>query len=501
MPALELVIALCVATLIPLVALWFIYKRDLYATGSIDSVVISFIGGAGAFVVAYLLHSWLLRQGVSFQNLSRNIAPFSEEILKALVLIWLVRRRNFTYFVDGAIYGFAAGIGFAIVENFNYIFGQESSVLSVAIGRTLSSNLVHATTSALVGITLGLGRFQRGSWRRLLYLLVGLLAAAAVHSGFNHMLFELNASPILVFLYAVLAGLGGSGVIVGFIRAGLTNERRWIEETLGEADRVTKNEARVVHQLAEAGVILSPLAQRFGKEKATLIGECLVTQARLGILRKTLEKLPEEWMRQETQANIDQMQIEMDALRRRVGAYPMLYLRNIFPETQRSVWSRLEQVTEPVADNSGLRMTDIVDEPDELRRAVMRLLLRKRGRATLAELEEGLQSLASEILPTQAETSQVLAGLIRSGWLSRRLGQPETYQVNLKRKEGARLSNDIWGRLETLSLGQAGQRTDGEEREGLWKSLKEQLEEQVAAQPTPQAKGWWSGLAERIPED
>ncbi|MBN1147197.1 MAG: PrsW family intramembrane metalloprotease [Anaerolineales bacterium] len=501
MPALELTIALLVAALIPLAALWFIYKRDLYATGSIDSIIASFLGGAGAFVLAYLLHTWLLQQGIAFSILSRNIAPFSEEILKALVLAWLVRRRNFTYFVDGAIYGFAAGIGFAIMENFNYVFGQESSALTVAIGRTLSSNLVHATTSALVGITLGLGRFQRGLWRRWLYLLGGLLVAVAVHSGYNHMLFDLHAAPMLVFLYAVLAGLGGSGAIVGIIRVGLAEERCWIQETLGEADRVTRNEARAVHQLAEIGVILAPLAQRFGKEEATLIGECLVMQARLGILRKTLEKLPEEWMRQETQANIDQLQKEMDALRRRVGTFAMLYLRNIFPDTNRSVWSRLEQITESAGSSAGLRMIDILDEPDALRRAIMKLLLRKKGRATLAELEEGLQNLASQALDDQQGIAQALAGLVNAGRLTRLACQPETYQINLRFREGARLPNDIWSSLEILSLGQVDGRIDRENRESLWGSLKAQLEEQVAAQSSSPAGGLWSSLADKISED
>lgn len=341
----QLVIALLIATAIPLVALWIIYKRNLYAAGTIESVIYCFLWGALAFVAAYLLHIALIRlTGVTFPTLTRYIAPFSEEILKALILVWLVRRRNFTYFVDGAVYGFAVGIGFAVLENYSYILSRESAALSVAIGRTLSSNLVHATSSAAIGVTLGLGRFQRGRLRRSLYLLGGLLTAAAIHAGYNSMLLLLSSKPLLVFLYAMVAGLGGTGLIIVLIQRGLAEERQWIAETLGDFTRITGNEARAVDQLAEINVVLTPLIERFGKEKAALIAQCLVVQARLGIYRKTLAKLPEEDMRRDAEARITELLKEMEILRRKIGAYPMLYLRLIFTENNHSTWDRLENI-------------------------------------------------------------------------------------------------------------------------------------------------------------
>jgi protease PrsW len=345
MATVQMVIALLIATAIPLVALWIIYKRNLYAAGTIDSVIYCFLWGALAFVLAYVLHTALVRlAGIDFPTLTRYIAPFSEEILKALILIWLVRRANFTYFVDGAIYGFAIGIGFAVLENYDYILSSQSTALSVAIGRTLSSNLVHATSSAMVGVTLGLGRFQRGQARRSLFLLGGLLAAVLLHGGYNSALVSLSSQPVWVFVVAFLTGLGGTALIIGIIQRGLAEERRWIAESLGDFQRITAGEAKAVDQLAEINAILKPLAERFGKEKAALIGQVLVLQARLGIYRKTLAKLPEEWMRQDAETRIAQLNKDMERLRRKIGVYPMLYLRQIFPEKNRSTWDRLENI-------------------------------------------------------------------------------------------------------------------------------------------------------------
>ncbi|MBN2550491.1 MAG: PrsW family intramembrane metalloprotease [Anaerolineales bacterium] len=341
----QLVIALLIATAIPLVALWIIYKRNLYAAGTIESVLYCFVWGALAFVAAYLLHTALVRlAGVNFPTLTRYIAPFSEEILKALILVWLVRQRNFTYFVDGAVYGFAVGIGFAVLENYNYILSRESAALTVAIGRTLSSNLVHAVSSAAVGVTLGLGRFQRARFQRSLYLVGGLLIAAVIHGGYNSMLVMMSSRPGMVFLYAVLAGFSGTGLIMILIQRGLAEERQWIAETLGTFERITSHEARAVDQLAEINVVLTPLIERFGKNKAALIAQCLVVQARLGIYRKTLAKLPEEQMRREAEIRITELLKEMEILRRKIGVYPMMYLRLTFSEKNRSTWDRLENI-------------------------------------------------------------------------------------------------------------------------------------------------------------
>jgi RsiW-degrading membrane proteinase PrsW (M82 family) len=151
-----LYIALAIATVVPAVFLIFLYGRDFYGTGSFRTVLLCFAWGMVAFGLAYGISD------IIFSNdlLTRNqwvqlVAPITEEILKALILIYLVRRPNFTYFVDGAVYGFAAGIGFAVVENWSYVLGFGGAGLGVAVGRVLSTNLVHATASALVGIALG----------------------------------------------------------------------------------------------------------------------------------------------------------------------------------------------------------------------------------------------------------------------------------------------------------------------------------------------------------
>lgn len=336
-----LFVALAIATIVPLVFLYVIYTLDLYGTGSFRLIIACFAWGGVAFGLAYVINSAMLNYDlVSFETFQRFSAPIIEEILKALILIYLVRRPNFTYFVDGAIYGFAAGMGFAVFENYFYLFGNPGAALGVGVGRVLSTNLIHATGSALVGIALGWARFQRSKGRAVLQVAGGFLVAMGLHIAFNNLVTRVSSS--LLLLYAALAGFGGAGVIWFFIKRGLAEAKSWIEETLGAADRVTTGEAAVVNRLANVQEILAPLAQTFGKEKAAQIERFLLIQAKLGIQRKTLEKLNDEKMRKAVEAQMAQLRTEMDEARRSVGAYCMLYLRNIFPEEASPLWGRLE---------------------------------------------------------------------------------------------------------------------------------------------------------------
>lgn len=329
-----------IATLIPLVTLYVIYALDLYKMGAFRTVLLCFAWGGVAFLLARTVNRYVYFQGlVALENIPRYFAPVAEELLKALILVYLVRRRNFTYFVDGAIYGFAIGIGFAIFENYEYILATPGAGLITAISRVISTNLIHASATSLVGVALGLARFRRTAGHFAL-LVAGLVAAMLLHGIFNNVVTRDIPGPVL--LYSALLGFAGVGLIAYLIFRGLAEQRQWIEEKLGAADRVTGGEARIVHRLEDMHDILAPLREIFGEEKGDQIEEFLMKQARLGILRKTLDKLPDEKMRQGVEKQMEEIRLEMDKARRLVGSYAMLYVRKIFPEEGSPLWGLME---------------------------------------------------------------------------------------------------------------------------------------------------------------
>ncbi len=333
-----MIIPAIVAIAIPLAFLYLVRWLDLYASGSFKVLLICLGWGVAAFFLALQINTFV-GSIVGFGLLVVLFAPIIEEILKSAVLVYLVRRPSFTYFVDGAIYGFAAGTAFAVLENLLYLSrAGAGEALFLALGRALSTSLMHGSASALVGISLGRLRYGRGL-TRILSLFLGWVAAMSLHIAFNNTLSRVPGG--LSVLVAIALGLGGVGMVAAFIFWGLRQERRWLKETLGSGVGVSSQESAVVQQMSDLDVLLAPIGEHFGEKKRKQVETFLKLQAQLGIKRKQQEMTREEKHRRELGDQVSALQKEMDALRRDVGVYCMSYVRSILPSEAEPIWLRL----------------------------------------------------------------------------------------------------------------------------------------------------------------
>jgi RsiW-degrading membrane proteinase PrsW (M82 family) len=336
------ILAYLIASLIPLLSLYLIYKLDLYKTGEFQSILMCGLAGMVAFWTASLINRATINQGwLPRMDVIRYSAPIVEEILKGMLLWYLVRRPKFTYFVEGAVYGFAAGIGFAIFENFQYISASPNAGFVIAASRVISTNLIHATTCGLLGIALGLARFEHGS-RKVFVSLGGLLIAMLLHVGFNNMVTRVNSGLLLV--YAAVSGVGGAAVIAYAIRKGFQEEKDWLKEKLNMTDRVTNKESQMVQRIENVKDFLKPLAERYGNKEAAKVEKLFIIQARMGIQRKLLDKHTDEKMKRSVEEQIDKLRDEMEKVRKEIGTYAMLQLRHTLPEESSPVWGRLGNI-------------------------------------------------------------------------------------------------------------------------------------------------------------
>ncbi len=333
-----MVIPAIVAIAIPLFFLYLVRWLDLYASGSFKVLLVCLGWGMMAFFLALQVNTYV-GGIVGYGALVILFAPIIEEILKSSVLIYLVRRPSFTYFVDGAIYGFAAGTAFAVLENVLYLSrAGAGEALFVALGRALSTSLMHGSASALVGIALGGLRYGRGPIR-FLSLFLGWAAAMSLHVAFNNSLSRVPGS--FSIMIAIVLGLGGVGMVAAFIFWGLRQERRWLKDTLGLGVGVSSQESAVVQQMSDLDVLLAPIGERFGEAKRKQVESFLKLQAQLGIKRKQQEMTQNEKQRQDLGNQVAALQKEMDGLRRDVGVYCMSYVRSILPPETEPIWSRL----------------------------------------------------------------------------------------------------------------------------------------------------------------
>jgi RsiW-degrading membrane proteinase PrsW (M82 family) len=344
--------AIVIAVTIPLLFLALVRWLDLYASGSFRTVVLCLVWGMAAFYLALQVNTFAMRF-VGYGLLLTLAAPIIEEILKSLALVYFVRRPDFTYFVDGAIYGFAAGTAFALLENLLYLSRASAQMGPlVALSRGFSTALMHGSASALVGVALGRLRFSRGPGR-VASLLLGWAAAMTLHISFNNVV---NAQQGLLTLgLAIVLGLGGVGLTVAFIFWGLAEERRWLRETLTPAAGVSAGEAAVVQQMADLDTLLAPVTEHFGPAKRQQVAKFLQLQAQMGLKRKAQALTPDPALAATLAGQVADLRREMDSLRRDVGVYCMAYVRSILPPAGEPLWERLAQATDAAASTPAAR--------------------------------------------------------------------------------------------------------------------------------------------------
>ena len=345
----QTILAVVIAAGIPALFLLLIYTLDLYASRAFRLVVLCFGWGAvGAFGLAYLTNTYAgLPLGRTLKVdpqlfLVIAFAPVVEEIAKSLSLFYVSRRSEFTYFVDGAIYGFAAGIGFSIIENFLYLSVNPGIGIALALTRAFSTCLMHGTAAGLVGTVVGRFRFRRHSGRRLA-LVGGWAAAVLLHAFFNGISRVAPLAELAAVALAVAIGLAGVGLIALFINLGLREERQWLGETLNRQVGVTAAEARAAQAYGNLDEVLKPIAQQF-PQKAEQVEILLLQQAQMGIKRKVEQRLDDPKLKEQLAQEIAQLRAEMERLRKEIGPYVMAYVRSVFPEGALDVWARLELV-------------------------------------------------------------------------------------------------------------------------------------------------------------
>jgi len=176
-----------------------------FALGGVGVLVAAFVEGLIASLSQYLNPS-LMSFGGQLWALPIAVIVFAicvgavEEGVKLVAVLFLARRRiEFDEPVDGIVYGSAAALGFAAIENMKYFaLGRLSP--SVIVMRTLTSAPAHLFFGAIWGYALGVRLVSRR--RRLpLYFAVAALA----HGAFDAFLSSQGGAILVLPLELALA--------------------------------------------------------------------------------------------------------------------------------------------------------------------------------------------------------------------------------------------------------------------------------------------------------
>ena len=168
----------------PLIILGYVIYSDRFKEPS-GMIIKSFIVG-----ILLIFPAGILNQLLIFSNEDPSsvtyIAGFTEETLKFLALYFYIRKKShFNEPMDAIVYGTLISLGFATLENFEYVFNSASAAESMQIAtiRAFTAIPLHACCGVIMGYFFGLYAFsgQRS------YLLKSLFLPMFFHAIYNFM--------------------------------------------------------------------------------------------------------------------------------------------------------------------------------------------------------------------------------------------------------------------------------------------------------------------------
>ncbi len=190
--------------------LWFWLKEDSRKEEPRGLLAICFIIGMIAVIFVLPIQKFI-QSVVPDHNWQLVLWASSEELIKYFaVLIILFKTTYVDDPLDWAILMITAALGFAALENTLFLIkplslGQVTVGLLTGQLRYLGSTLLHAVSSGIIGISLGLAFYMDG-FNKKLHLMMGIIVAIALHSVFNFFIMNNSGSnflEVLAFLWVV----------------------------------------------------------------------------------------------------------------------------------------------------------------------------------------------------------------------------------------------------------------------------------------------------------
>ncbi len=159
-------------------------------------------------------------------------APLFEETLKglAVLVVFLVFRREFDSILDGIVYAGIAALGFAATENVLYIWrgyedGGWGGLIALVGIRVILVGWQHPVYTAFIGIGLAVARMNRSLFIKILAVSGGWFVAMFTHSVHNTLAAFTSLENLTCFLGLFLDWLGVFFIFGMILWAGWMEQR------------------------------------------------------------------------------------------------------------------------------------------------------------------------------------------------------------------------------------------------------------------------------------
>ncbi|MBA3733404.1 PrsW family intramembrane metalloprotease [Patescibacteria group bacterium] len=198
--------------LIPaLLWMWFWLKEDIHPEPA-KILTLSFIGGMLAVVFVLPFQKIVYFYFQDQETISFILWAATEELAKfGFVYFIALRNKAVDEPVDDIIYLIVSALGFVTLENTLFLIqpihlGQVVDTIVHSNLRFMGASLLHVMSSATIGIMLGLS-FYKSRGEKILYTVIGIILAIALHSAFNLFIIREVSGNIFFIFGAVWVGI------------------------------------------------------------------------------------------------------------------------------------------------------------------------------------------------------------------------------------------------------------------------------------------------------
>jgi RsiW-degrading membrane proteinase PrsW (M82 family) len=303
---------------------------DSYRLVRLSAVTNAMLVGALIAGVSYWLNGLLLdASGLRFVTYSRYVSPPIEETLKALVIVHLVRTRRVGMLVDGAIFGFAIGTGFGVVENLFYLASRPEAPLALHMVRGFGTAIMHGGATCIFAIvSVALADKRPDSVASV--FLPGLVAAVLLHSGFNHLLVRPGIATL-----AVLVTL--PPLVYFVFQRSERSLRQWLDADLDSDMELLALLTSGDLEQSHVGRYLHSLREKYRGEIVADMLCYLRLHCELAMRAKGVLLMRESGMEAEIDEDIRANLVELQYLERSIGRAGQLALRPVLTMTSKDL--------------------------------------------------------------------------------------------------------------------------------------------------------------------
>lgn len=188
---------------LPLTILLVMFIFGLFSRRSLGWVAACLVWGSVGCLFSFEINRNLLEMGIERDAIIIFLTPIVHQIFVSLGVLLVLYREKSDNLIEGAVFGWAAGLGFAMVDSIYHIIGLQEVVMEGLLAHTFSTTLVLATAAAITGLVMTQFYFRHRT-NRAVILLSGLGAAVGYDA-----LYSWIALYMADTLFPIIYGIGG----------------------------------------------------------------------------------------------------------------------------------------------------------------------------------------------------------------------------------------------------------------------------------------------------